>query len=159
MHAWDKEKTCLEMCTRMPVGISLVPSLYNTCTGGCESCPAPVGDTSRENKVQQGTAGSGGLRSPSLPLDICWSHRERGAWVTPCPRHCQGLMDTAQQSQNRAGTGGSPGSSQQHPAYLSTAPSPASLAGQGYVPAEPPCAQGQRGGSHSHERQKDSWGG
>lgn len=102
--------------------------------------------------------------SPSLPWDIAAGAIVRGVHrVTLCPRHCQGLMGAAQQSQDRAGTGTQhcqqPWQQPAGPSLSLYCPNPASLAGHGCVPAEPTCAQGQRGGSHSHEQHNDSWGG
>lgn len=63
---------------------------------------------------------SGGAQEPIAALGhLRWSHGERGDTVSLALAR---LMGTAQQSQGRAGTGISPGSSQQDPASLSAAP-------------------------------------
>lgn len=128
MCAWDKEKTCLEMlmlglCTKVSAGTSLVLSPHNTCAGGLRAAlilqETFLGKTKSSKKLQE--------QGPEEPITalghLCWSHRERGARgdVVSLALPRADWHSTAQQSQDRAGTGVSPGSSQQDPAYLCTA--------------------------------------
>lgn len=75
-----------------------------------------------------------------------------------CPWPCQGLMDTAQQSQDRAGTGISPGRRTQLISLLPQALPP--WQDRGVCPQSPPVPKDSKGATTvMSERENNSWGG